>query len=270
MFYVTGDIHGDPRSLIKKIKRYGLTENDTIIIVGDCGFNYFRNYRDKVAKDLTEKVPCKWFCIQGNHEGRPHNYPEYHLTDFCSGKVWVEDEYPNILFAKDGEVYDFDGKRCLVIGGAYSVDKFYRVVHRVMIDGSVDSETYHRWVKYVGKQDDSKVKEEIENFIANKPYGWGGWFSDEQISDEDMKHVEEKINTKIDFILSHTCPHRHEPVEMFLSQVNQSAVDKRMETWLDTIEDNALFEKWYCGHWHTDKTDGKLRFLYEDLIELGK
>ncbi|MCL1810162.1 MAG: RHS repeat protein [Clostridiales bacterium] len=32
-----------------------------------------------------------------------------------------------MLFAKDGEVYDFDGKRCVAIGGAYSVDKQVRL-----------------------------------------------------------------------------------------------------------------------------------------------
>ena len=36
--------------------------------------------------------------------------------------VYVEEEYPNILFAKDGEVYDFCGKSVMTIGGAYSVD----------------------------------------------------------------------------------------------------------------------------------------------------
>ncbi len=40
--------------------------------------------------------------------------------------AYVEDAYPSLLFAKDGEIYDFDGKKAIAIGGAYSVDKFYR------------------------------------------------------------------------------------------------------------------------------------------------
>lgn len=31
--------------------------------------------------------------------------------------------FPICFFAKDGEIYDFSGKRCLAIGGAYSMDK---------------------------------------------------------------------------------------------------------------------------------------------------
>ncbi len=36
-------------------------------------------------------------------------------------------EYPNLLFAQDGEVYDFNDKKAIVIGGAYSVDKYDRL-----------------------------------------------------------------------------------------------------------------------------------------------
>ena len=43
------------------------------------------------------------------------------------GTVYVEDDFSNLLFAKDGEIYDLDGKKSIVIGGAYSVDKYYRL-----------------------------------------------------------------------------------------------------------------------------------------------
>lgn len=44
------------------------------------------------------------------------------------GIVYCEPEFPNILFAKDGEIYDFDGNKAIAIGGAYSVDKEYRLI----------------------------------------------------------------------------------------------------------------------------------------------
>lgn len=67
------------------------------------------------------------FAIQGNHECRPENIPTYHLIDFCGGKAYVEDEFPNIIFAKDGEIYDLQERKALVIGGAYSPDKSFRL-----------------------------------------------------------------------------------------------------------------------------------------------
>lgn len=37
--------------------------------------------------------------------------------------MYYEEKYPNILFAIDGEIYNLNSKKTLVIGGAYSVDK---------------------------------------------------------------------------------------------------------------------------------------------------
>lgn len=39
-----------------------------------------------------------------------------------------------------------------------------------------------------------------------------------------------------DIILSHTCPFKYEPREMFLAVIDQSTVDTSTERWLDTIE----------------------------------
>jgi len=41
--------------------------------------------------------------------------------------VFFEEEYLNIFFAKDGEIYNINNKKTMVIGGAYSVDKYYRL-----------------------------------------------------------------------------------------------------------------------------------------------
>ena len=53
----------------------------------------------------------------------------YHEAEWNGGTVYMEDEYPHILFAKDGELYDIGGQRTFVIGGAYSVDKAFRLLH---------------------------------------------------------------------------------------------------------------------------------------------
>lgn len=45
------------------------------------------------------------------------------------GKVFIEEAYPNLIFVKNGELYDIDNKKVLVIGGAYSIDKNYRIIY---------------------------------------------------------------------------------------------------------------------------------------------
>ena len=51
--------------------------------------------------------------------------------------------------------------------------------------------------------------------------------------------------------------------------IDQSTVDNSTEIWLDEIFDKLIFEKWYCGHYHGEKTIDKLRFLFEGYKMLG-
>ena len=46
------------------------------------------------------------------------------------GEVYAEEPYPNILYAQDGGTYTISGKSFLTIGGAYSVDKPYRLLYK--------------------------------------------------------------------------------------------------------------------------------------------
>ena len=229
MVYVTGDIHGAPRRVVNFAKDVHISRNDTLIILGDVGANYYLTEHDNECKRLLNSIKCTVFCIHGNHECRPEHISSYHLTDWHGGKVWVEDAYPRVLFAKDGEIYDIEGQRFLVIGGAYSIDAYWRIRRHA------------------------------------------GWWRDEQPSDEIKAFVEAQIaDNAIDIVLSHTCPRRYEPVEVFLPNIDQSSVDKSTEDWLDTIEARLDYKAWYCGHWHTDKRIDKMHFLFKSWETIEK
>lgn len=129
MIFYTGDIHGMPWNIVKFSRKFHLTEEDTIVILGDVGANYYCDERDRECKAALNSVAPRILCIHGNHEARPSSLPMYQQKSWNGGLVWYEEEYPNILFAKDGEIFDLDGLKHLVIGGAYSVDKFYRLAH---------------------------------------------------------------------------------------------------------------------------------------------
>ncbi len=234
MVYFTGDIHGSPYNIIRFSKRMKLTRSDIIVILGDVGANYYGNERDSEMKIHLNALKPTIFCIHGNHEKRPATIPSYKLKEWNGRQVWHEDAYPGLLFAKDGDIYTIDGIRYLVIGGAYSVDKYYRLMR-----------------------------------------GYG-WWEDEQPSDEIKAYVDRQVaKSSFDVILSHTCPMKYEPVEMFISQVDQSTVDASTEEWLDKIEERAKYKAWFCGHWHTDKRIDRMHFLYSsfesaDMIETLK
>ena len=52
--------------------------------------------------------------------------------------------------------------------------------------------------------------------------------------------------------------------------IDQSQVDESMEKYLQKVVDKTEYNALYCGHWHTEKTDGKIRILFHDIIILGK
>ena len=228
MIYYTGDIHGEVLCAADIVARCGITDKDVLVILGDVGMNYYGNsHGDKHRKKKLNKLGVPIFCIHGNHEMRPETISTYHEKKWRGGFVYVEEEYPNLLFAKDGEIYDLDGQKAIVIGGAYSVDKWYR------------------------------LRMDMNWFADEQP-------SDE-IKCRVIKKLEEQ-DWNMDVVLSHTCPERYIPIEAFLSGIDQSTVDNSTEEWLGSIEERLKYTAWLCGHWHINKRIDKLQFLFHDVI----
>ena len=115
--YLTGDTHGRFERIALFCRRQKLAAGDALIILGDAGLNYFGDWRDEDKKKYLSLLLCTIFCIHGNHEQRPSPEMGYQINTYHGGKVWIQPQYPNILFAIDGEVYNFCGRSCLVIGG---------------------------------------------------------------------------------------------------------------------------------------------------------
>ena len=83
--------------------------------------------RDNYVKERLAQLLITLFCIHGNHEMRPGSIDSYKLITWKGGQAYIEDKYPNLVFAKDGEIYTLADRKVLVVGGAYSVDKWYRL-----------------------------------------------------------------------------------------------------------------------------------------------
>lgn len=224
-FFLTGDIHGEVSRIVDIGIKYKLEQDDVVVILGDAGINYFLNEKDLLQKEFLSDCKFTIFCIHGNHEERPFNIPTYKEKEWNGGTVYVEDEFPNLLFAKDGEVFNFNGKSVLVIGGAYSVDKEYRL------------QRGFQWFK-----DEQPSKEIIKHI-------------EEQIKKQ--KHF--------DIVLSHTCPISTQPEHLFLPFIDQSKVDKTTEMLLQRVSELIDFDEWYFGHFHGDWDNGKYHMLYRGI-----
>ena len=206
MIYITGDTHGNFKHIESFCKRMDTSTDDILIILGDAGINFYGEEYDRRKKIYLNSLPITLFCIHGNHEQRPYTISSYKEKEWHEGIVYYEEEFSSILFAKDGEIFDLDGKKTIVLGGAYSIDKYFRLLRG-----------YPWW-------SDEQPSMEIKQYAEQR--------------------LEEQ-NWKIDIVLSHTGPLKFEPREMFLEGIDQSRVDKSTEIWLDYIENKLSYKKWY-------------------------
>ena len=212
-------------------------EIDTIILLGDTGCNFYQDKRDKKFKKKLSEYPFTYFLIRGNHEMRPSvcanmDPDQWEQSYSLGGPVWVEKKYPNMKYAMDyPQLYDicygtqeiiynppinwkgeikFLRYKTLVIPGAYSVDKYYRLAQG--------------WTWF---EDEQLTLEEMDlgrSIIEQTP--------------------------AVDIILSHTAPIVYEPTDLFLKQVDQSMVDKTMERYLGEIEYKTDYKLFLWGHYH--------------------
>lgn len=126
--YLTGDTHGRFERIACFCRDNHTTRGDVLIILGDAGVNYYLDHRDEKLKRYIDTMPVTLLCIHGNHEARPTAALGYEEAERFGARVMVQPEHPNLLFALDGEVYELAGRSCIAIGGAYSIDKEYRLL----------------------------------------------------------------------------------------------------------------------------------------------
>ena len=228
--FVCGDIHGQVGRVRDFCKEENTTSNDILILLGDVGLNYNFDEYDVARKDFLAKLPITLICIHGNHEERQNNASSYMVKSYPEFECncWVEEKFPNILFPFDGKI-TIDGKSFLIMGGAYSVDKYYRLSRGAR------------------------------------------WFESEQMSENTKNYIRTLVKEEknFDYVLTHTAPLSEEPTFLFLSSIDQSTVEKGMETFLEEIKNKIRYNHWYFGHYHYDgNLSRNFTILYKSYIAL--
>lgn len=229
--YISGDCHGEFENIEFFCRHHPGKPDDCMILLGDVGLNYCLDKRDNERKERLAQNKILLFCVHGNHEERPYNLPTYREKEWHGGMVYYEEEYPNLLFAKDGEIYDFDGKKVIVIGGAYSVDKAFRCMVGMP------------W--FPEEQPSEKIKRYVEKQLENSDW-------------------------RVDYVLSHTCPMRYIPRDRLVEVIDQNRVDRTTEEWMEQLAEKMQYTCWYFGHYHDNKSYATAELLYDGIKELGK
>lgn len=220
---LTGDTHGRVAERLGNIKRNmdcGLEKETAVIILGDAGLNFYLNKTDIKEKKRVEEYGMYVYCVRGNHEERPQNLGyELRYDKHVDGEIYQDPHCRLIRYFKDGGIYTINGYRVLTIGGAYSVDKYWRLMR-----------------------------------AGNST--WTGWFEDEQLYNDEKNEILKNIRGQsFDFVLTHTAPISWEPNDLFLPMIDQSQVEKGMEFWLEEVKKNINWKVWCWGHFHADRLE---------------
>ena len=244
---VRGDCHGQFQWMTNGCLDNYKPEETAIIILGDCCLDFYLNKTDTRKKKEIDSMGYYIYWLRGNHEARPSDIPDYDIISDPNvhGEVYCDFRYPHIRAFLDYGFYQINGYSCLIVGGAYSIDKYWRLT------------------KY-------GLTEETNNPKLT------GWFANEQLSKEEMADCLQKAKLftatgkTVDFVMTHTCPDSFQPVDMFLSGVDQSKVDHTMETWLEVLKDEVKWFIWLFGHFHADRIEMPyVEQYYNDIEELS-
>lgn len=130
---VIGDAH---RQVLEQIDRVRATfpsydpAETAVIFLGDVGINIFCDGSDKQLKEAISETGYTLYCLRGNHELRACQVPDMKCgyDEEVNGDIFYEEDFPNIRYFEDGVAeYLINGYSVLTIGGAYSIDKPYRL-----------------------------------------------------------------------------------------------------------------------------------------------
>ena len=248
------DCHGDFTKFSSDNFPQGknLTKEDYVIILGDCGLIWSQK-EDKNEiywKNWLENKPWTTLFIAGNHCNfdRLEQYP---IEEWNGGRVSFL--RPSIIYLQYGEIFDITGKKILALGKAASHDTQH---------GIIDPADY-------------TTREEMKQACRNLEKEHGGWqFAMYRIKGESWWPQEiptsaermhaldnlEKVNNKVDFILTHEAP---------ASVINWISVFPPTEysMWLErNIRYCVEYKHWYFGHYHLNKDiNDKETCLYEQI-----
>ena len=256
MIYITGDTHNitDMSNLSSRdMKLWCQVQGDNYknitvaIVLGDFGLPWSstceideagihpRNRTDRYLLKWYNEKPFKVLAVQGNHDNYDmiEKLPEVEM--FGAKVLKVSD---NVFYFKRGEVYTIEGKRFLVLGGALSDDKAYRIPHESW------------WPQEEWSEEEKKA-------CLEKIAACGG---------------------KFDYVLSHTGPSAGiaETDDFFKNEKYLKEVLKDSTVvFNDKVNEMIEYQKWFFGHWHSDwgwenYNNSKYVPLYHQGIVSGK
>ena len=246
LFYITGDTHSDFSRFTEEDFpiQLEMTKDDYVIICGDFGGVWTFEEESSREKELLDWLDNKNFTtlfVDGNHENytRLCNHP---IEEWKGGKIHkIRD---SVLHLMRGEIFDIDNKKIFAFGGAKSHD---------IQDGILNLDEEEKIYEYRKRGAYFRIRD-------------FSWWDLELPTNQEMENgIEnlEKINYKVDYIISHCCP------TSIQALINSTYKRDILTDYLQQISEKCTFKRWYFGHYHDYKqVNPQFTLLYENIVPL--
>lgn len=143
-----------------------------------------------------------------------------------------------------GEIFDVDNKKIFAFGGARSHD---------IQDGILNLDEEEKIYEYRKRGAYFRIRD-------------FSWWDLELPTNQEMENgIEnlEKINYKVDYIISYCCP------TSIQTLINSTYKRDILTDYLQQISEKCTFKRWYFGHYHDYKQiNSQFTLLYEDIVPL--
>ncbi len=229
---VLGDTHGNTGHLVNNVfplvPQLGI---DVIVQVGD--FGYWEHTDDGVeflnaCERLCAEYDVNLYWLHGNHD-------KHSLTLALYGSLRTDDGFipcrSRVFYIPQGHAWTWKGYRLRAFGGAYSIDKQWRLE----IEGK-------RAYKFnYGRTSGEPVIVTAETL----------WFPEEQMTDAEMDDLLAADSGPVDIVFSHDFPARANPGPHFKTLPECLPNQQRLQRAMDAHK--PAF--WFHGHLHHHYTD---------------
>lgn len=216
-----------------------------MIICGDFGGVWDDSPREQYWLNWLEQKPFTLLFVDGNHENFD-SLKRYPTVSFHGGRAHKICE--NVYHLMRGYVFNLCGKKFFTFGGASSHD---------IQDGILNMKNYASLKDLVS--DYNRRTAMGEYLRINHLSWWKEELPSRAEMDRGVKNLG-KVNNEVDFVITHCLP------QDVASAAGYRSPDKLTMYFNSLLQDGLKFHRWYCGHYHGERSVmGKFIIKYEDI-----